>query len=83
MGYKRSSLFLAAAPLRAPTLKLGDGAPTSGAEKQHGSAVGGRHPAELGAEALVVGIVPLLASLPGKAVDLLPHGGGGGVRWGA
>lgn len=58
----------------APSLELSDGTATPVAEEQHGTAVGRSHPAELGAEALVVRVVPALAALPRQRLDLAPHG---------
>lgn len=63
------------APLGTPALELGKGAPASGSKEQHRATIGRRHPPELCAEALVVGIIPLLSTLPGKIVDLLPGSG--------
>jgi hypothetical protein len=57
----------------APSLELSDRAATAVAEEQHGAAVGRRHPAELGAEALVVLVVPSLSALPRQRLDLAPH----------
>jgi hypothetical protein len=58
----------------APPLELRNRAATPVAEEQHGTAVGRRHPAELGAEALIVRVVPALAALPRQRLDLAPHG---------
>lgn len=57
-----------------PALELGDGAAAACPEEQDGAAVGRGHPAELGAEALVIR-VRLGNALPREAVDLL-----GGAR---
>jgi len=58
----------------APSFELSNRAATPVAEEQHGSAVGRRHTAELGAKALVVWVVPALAALPRQRLDLAPHG---------
>jgi hypothetical protein len=58
----------------APSLELGNRASTAVAEEQHGAAVERRHPAELGAEALVVRVVPSMPALPRQRLDLAPHG---------
>jgi hypothetical protein len=58
----------------APSLELGNRTSTAVAEEQHGAAVERRHTAELGAEALVVRVVPSMSALPRQRLDLAPHG---------
>uniref|UniRef100_A0A0A9E9Z5 Uncharacterized protein n=1 Tax=Arundo donax TaxID=35708 RepID=A0A0A9E9Z5_ARUDO len=75
---ERTLRALLVAPLAlggGPALELSNRAAAPVAEEQHGAAVGRRHQPELGAEALVVRIVPALPALPRQRLDLAPHGG--------